>query len=105
MLKPASYLRGPCSQTIGWGNEAIARVGDATVCRHWRKLVIDGDWADPALSSQIQVINASSAEPLGPVAEALQPDIDVAVGAARTAFDDRTRRAHWEPHTETLPIR
>lgn len=51
-------------------------------------LYIDGRWVDPDSGGRIEVINPATEEIFLRVAEATEPDIDRAVAAARTAFDD-----------------
>jgi aldehyde dehydrogenase (NAD+) len=43
------------------------------------------------------VFSASTEEPIGRVPEAVDADVDAAVVAARTAFQDPTGWATWEP--------
>ncbi|HWE90093.1 MAG TPA: aldehyde dehydrogenase [Pseudonocardiaceae bacterium] len=52
------------------------------------KLFIGGEWAAPATDRRIDVVNATTEEPLGSVPEASAADVDRAVAAARRAFDD-----------------
>ena len=52
------------------------------------KLFIGGEWADPAGTSKIEVISPHSEELVGSVPEGTNADIDRAVAAARTAFDE-----------------
>ncbi|EHI14852.1 aldehyde dehydrogenase [Mycolicibacterium thermoresistibile] len=56
---------------------------------------IDGGWAAPATSERIQLIEASTGDPITTVPAAGPADVDAAVGAARRAFDDPTGWAHW----------
>jgi geranial dehydrogenase len=51
-------------------------------------LFIDGGWVSPATDRRIEVVNATTEEPLGSVPEASEQDADRAVQAARRAFDD-----------------
>ena len=52
----------------------------------------------PSSSSQITAVTwASTEQVIGHVPEAVEADIDAAVGAARRAFDDPNGWAHWEP--------
>ncbi|MBQ0923522.1 aldehyde dehydrogenase [Saccharopolyspora endophytica] len=51
-------------------------------------LFIDGSWVSPATDRRIQVVNATTEEPLGSVPEAANADVDRAVDAARRAFDE-----------------
>jgi aldehyde dehydrogenase (NAD+) len=58
---------------------------------------IGGQWVAPQGSNTIKVVSASTEEPLGSVPEAVEADVDAAVGGARAAFDDPSGWAHWEP--------
>ncbi len=55
---------------------------------HAELLYIGGEWVSPSSSSVFDVVDSSSEELFFRVAEAQAPDIDRAVGAARTAFDE-----------------
>jgi aldehyde dehydrogenase (NAD+) len=50
------------------------------------KLYIGGRWADPAGTKTIEVLSASTEEPIGRVPEGTPADVDAAVRAARAAF-------------------
>ncbi|HJR24485.1 MAG TPA: aldehyde dehydrogenase [Acidimicrobiales bacterium] len=52
------------------------------------KLFIGGEWVDPAGSDVIEVISPHTEEVVGRVPEGTAADIDRAVAAARTAFDE-----------------
>jgi aldehyde dehydrogenase (NAD+) len=52
-----------------------------------KKFYIDGAWVDPLSSATIDVINPSTEEVLATVALGGQQDVDLAVAAARRAFD------------------
>ncbi|WP_225625970.1 aldehyde dehydrogenase [Streptomyces werraensis] len=58
---------------------------------------IGGEWVRPATGRKIVPINASTEQPLGQVPEGTEADMDRAVAAARSAFDDPTGWASWEP--------
>src|SRR2546430_7771717 len=60
-------------------------------------LYVGGEWIKPASSSEITVVSASTEQVIGHVPEAVEADIDAAVGAARRAFDDPNGWAHWQP--------
>ena len=60
-------------------------------------LYVGGEWIKPASSSKITVVSASTEQVIGHVPEAVEADVDAAVGAARRAFDDPNGWAHWEP--------
>jgi acyl-CoA reductase-like NAD-dependent aldehyde dehydrogenase len=61
------------------------------------KLFIGGSWIDPSSDRTITVVGASTEEIIGSLAEAQEADVDAAVDAARTAFDDPNGWANWEP--------
>ncbi len=52
------------------------------------RLFIGGDWVAPAGAGTIDVINPSTEERAGTVPDGTEADIDAAVAAARTAFDE-----------------
>jgi aldehyde dehydrogenase (NAD+) len=52
------------------------------------KLFIGGEWVDPAGTDVIEVISPHTEEVVGRVPEGTNADIDRAVAAARTAFDE-----------------
>ena len=52
------------------------------------KLFIGGEWVDPAGTDVIEVISPHTEEVVGRVPEGTTADIDRAVAAARTAFDE-----------------
>ncbi|GLF95469.1 aldehyde dehydrogenase [Streptomyces yaizuensis] len=58
---------------------------------------IGGAWVRPDSGRTITPVDASTEEPLGEVPEGTGADIDRAVAAARTAFDDPSGWAGWEP--------
>ncbi|MFI7293155.1 aldehyde dehydrogenase family protein [Streptomyces sp. NPDC050121] len=60
-------------------------------------LFIGGDWVAPSSAATITVASATTEEPIGRVPEAVSADVDAAVAAARSAFDDPTGWATWEP--------
>lgn len=60
-------------------------------------LYIDGHWAKPRGVSRIQVLSASTETYIGAVPEANDEDVDLAVSAARKAFDDPTGWSRWSP--------
>ncbi len=59
------------------------------------ELFIGGEWTEPHGSERIAVIAASTEEPAGSVPEGTNADIDAAVGAARSAFDDPHGWSSW----------
>ena len=54
----------------------------------WDKLFIGGEWVEPAGTGVIDVISPHSEERVGRVPEGSVADVDRAVAAARTAFDE-----------------
>ncbi|MGH3970975.1 MAG: aldehyde dehydrogenase family protein, partial [Mycobacterium sp.] len=61
------------------------------------KLFIGGRWATPSSGNTITVVSPSTEEGLGSMAEAQEADVDAAVAAACSAFDDPSGWATWEP--------
>jgi betaine-aldehyde dehydrogenase len=55
---------------------------------HPRQLYIEGAWVDPSTASTFNIISSSTEEVAAVVAEATEPDVSRAVGAARKAFDE-----------------
>jgi acyl-CoA reductase-like NAD-dependent aldehyde dehydrogenase len=56
--------------------------------RHTDRFFIDGGWIDPSSSSVFDVVDSATEELYFRVAEAKAPDMERAIGAARTAFDE-----------------
>jgi acyl-CoA reductase-like NAD-dependent aldehyde dehydrogenase len=59
------------------------------------KLFIGGAWVAPSSGQTITVVSASSEEVIGSVPEAVEADVDAAVAAARSAFDDPQGWSSW----------
>jgi aldehyde dehydrogenase (NAD+) len=59
------------------------------------ELFIGGEWTEPRGSERISVIAASTEELVGSVPQGTSSDIDVAVSAARAAFDDPSGWSSW----------
>jgi aldehyde dehydrogenase (NAD+) len=59
------------------------------------QLFIGGGWTKPKGTGRIPVVSASTEEPIGSVPEGTNADIDVAVDAARRAFDDPKGWSSW----------
>jgi acyl-CoA reductase-like NAD-dependent aldehyde dehydrogenase len=59
------------------------------------ELFIGGEWIKPQGSSRISVLAASTEEPVGSVPDGTNADIDVAVRAARAAFEDPSGWSSW----------
>src|SRR3974377_1207313 len=54
---------------------------------HQTKLLVDGKWRDSASGKMFETINPATEEVIAEVAEGDAADIDLAVKAARKAFD------------------
>ncbi|GAB2988328.1 aldehyde dehydrogenase [Amycolatopsis acidiphila] len=61
------------------------------------KLYLGGQWTSPQGNDVIKVVSASTEEELGSVPLGVEADIDYAVTAARSAFDDPSGWSSWEP--------
>jgi acyl-CoA reductase-like NAD-dependent aldehyde dehydrogenase len=59
------------------------------------ELFIGGHWVAPRGSERIEVVSASTEEPIGSVPDGVTADIDAAVDAARRAFDDPSGWSAW----------
>jgi acyl-CoA reductase-like NAD-dependent aldehyde dehydrogenase len=63
----------------------------------YRQLYVGGRWTDPATAAKIEVHSPTTEQLIGSVPRASEVDIDAAVAAARTAFDDPGGWASWHP--------
>ena len=54
---------------------------------HTQKFYIDGTWVDPIGSATLEVINTATEKPIATIAMGNEQDVDLAVTAARTAFE------------------
>lgn len=61
------------------------------------RLFIGGEWVAPHGQDTLEVVSASTEERIGTVPEAGTADVDAAVAAARSAFQDPSGWASWEP--------
>ncbi len=59
------------------------------------EIFIGGEWTRPQGSDRIEVIAASTEEVVGSVPEGTNADVDAAVRAARTAFEDPSGWSSW----------
>jgi aldehyde dehydrogenase (NAD+) len=59
------------------------------------ELFIGGEWIKPRGSGHISVVAASTEEPVGSVPDGTNADVDAAVRAARSAFDDPSGWSSW----------
>jgi acyl-CoA reductase-like NAD-dependent aldehyde dehydrogenase len=55
---------------------------------HPDRFYIDGEWVEPSSPATFSVVDSTTEQPFLSVAEAQEADLDRAVAAARTAFDD-----------------
>jgi aldehyde dehydrogenase (NAD+) len=62
----------------------------------YRKFYIDGQWVDPAVSHDFNVINPATEEPAGVISMGSAADVDRAVAAARHAFDSFSQTSREE---------
>jgi acyl-CoA reductase-like NAD-dependent aldehyde dehydrogenase len=60
-------------------------------------IYIGGQWVTPSTTNRIEIQSPATGEPVGSVMAAGEPDVDRAVAAARTAFDDPDGWSTWEP--------
>ncbi|MDZ7911984.1 MAG: aldehyde dehydrogenase family protein [Rhodococcus sp. (in: high G+C Gram-positive bacteria)] len=58
---------------------------------HYTRIYVHGEWVEPITSSTIDVINPASLERVGAVPSVELADTDLAVSAARSAFDSWAR--------------
>lgn len=80
---------------------------------HLHKFYIGGQWVAPSTDKRLDVVSPVSEEVVFRVAEAVEADVDAAVTAARTAFDDgpwpcmtpQDRAQHLEEFARVLRTR
>ena len=65
---------------------AVGDCGFAAI-KHPDCLYIDGAWVTPSTTRKLEVINPATEDTVCHVAEAMEPDVERAVAAARRAFD------------------
>jgi aldehyde dehydrogenase (NAD+) len=63
----------------------------------YANLYIDGRWRRPHGGDVLPVVSASTEELIGHVPEADETDVDLAVAAARAAFDNPSGWSRWAP--------
>ena len=63
----------------------------------YRQLYLGGQWTDPATAATIDVHSPTTEQLIGSVPRGSEADVDAAVAAARTAFDDPDGWASWHP--------
>jgi aldehyde dehydrogenase (NAD+) len=68
------------------------------VTTNFDNLYIGGNWTTPSGPATITVTSPATEEAIGSVPEGAEADIDRAVDAARSAFDDPTGWSQYEPH-------
>jgi acyl-CoA reductase-like NAD-dependent aldehyde dehydrogenase len=69
------------------------------------QLFMSGEWRKPHSDNLIQVFSANTEQLIGSVPDSDSIDVDSAVQAARTAFDDPAGWPHWEPAARAELIR
>ena len=67
--------------------------------KYQTKLLIDGQWRDSVSGKTFETINPATEEVIAEVAKGDAADIDLAVKAARKAFDSAAPGARWTPAT------
>ncbi len=87
-------LRLPGTRDQGQPQRRTAARKDSV--NNLRKFYIDGAWVEPSTSGTLGVVNPATEETLGAVAMGGEADVDLAVAAARTAFDDFSRTSREE---------
>ena len=60
------------------------------------KFYIDGKWVDPAIPKSLDVINPATEEPIGQISLGSKADVDLAVKAAKRAFETYSRTTRDE---------
>jgi acyl-CoA reductase-like NAD-dependent aldehyde dehydrogenase len=60
-------------------------------------IYIGGEWVTPSSTSKVAIQSPATGERVGSVIAAGERDVDRAVAAARTAFDDPGGWSNWEP--------
>lgn len=70
----------------------------------YHDLYVNGGWSRPATDATIPVTSPTTEELIGSVPEGCEADIDRAVAAARTAFDDPTGWASWDGARRALVL-
>lgn len=64
--------------------------------RDYRKFYINGQWVDPAVPNDLDVINPASEEACAVISLGSEADVNLAVAAAKSAFDSFSRTAVQE---------
>ncbi|CAN5263762.1 aldehyde dehydrogenase family protein [soil metagenome] len=66
--------------------------------RDYRKFFIDGQWVDPAVAADLEVINPATEQTAGYISLGSEADVDLAVASARRAFGSFGRTSVAERH-------
>lgn len=69
------------------------------------QLYLAGEWTAPSTDRKLKLTSPSTEEPIGEVPEATETDVDRAVAAARSAFDDPHGWANWPVEERARVIR
>ncbi len=64
--------------------------------RDYRKFYIDGQWVDPAVPAELNVMNPATEEPAGVISLGSAADVDRAVAAAKRAFESFSQTTREE---------
>src|ERR1700728_2598923 len=62
----------------------------------FKKFYIDGQWVAPAVAKEFKVINPATEDVAGVISMGSAKDVDLAVGAARRAFDSYSQTTRAE---------
>jgi phenylacetaldehyde dehydrogenase len=76
--------------------------GVAAFLRRPPRLLIGGEWVEPASSEQIAVIDPATGKEVASIADAGRADVDKAVAAAREAFERGPWSTMLPSHREAL---
>ncbi|KAA1194103.1 aldehyde dehydrogenase family protein [Pseudohalioglobus sediminis] len=64
--------------------------------RDYRKFYINGQWVDPVTPQELEVINPATEEACAVISMGSEADVDLAVAAAKTAFESYGRTSRQE---------
>jgi acyl-CoA reductase-like NAD-dependent aldehyde dehydrogenase len=72
---------------------------------HHRHIFVGGSWVTPHSTGVMSVSSANSEQPIGTVPDSDHADVDMAVLAARVAFDDPSGWSQWLPDARASAMR
>jgi aldehyde dehydrogenase (NAD+) len=64
--------------------------------RDYKQFYINGQWVDPAVANDLDVINPATEEVCGQISMGSEADVDLAVAAAKAAFETYSRTSRAE---------